>query len=137
LIFLGGCLLFFMGAVPEREESTDSMVLVPAGDYTQFFSTEGDVKTKHIPSFLMDSTAVTNAEFLDFVKRNPKWSRSRVAKIYADDGYLKHWEGDFVIGERFEQIKNSPVTNVSWFAANAYAKWKGKRLPSNDEWEYA
>ena len=27
--------------------------------------------------------------------------------------------------------------NVSWFAAEAYARWKGKRLPTTDEWEYA
>src|SRR5699024_3096541 len=35
-----------------------------------------------------------------------------------------------------DQIRNSPVTNTSWFAARAYARWKGMRLPSLDEWEY-
>lgn len=53
-----------------------------------------------------------------------------------DRGYLKHWSGDLELGLDAGEIKNSPVINVSWFAARAFAKWKGKRLPTLDEWEY-
>lgn len=137
LFLFSGCLVLFLSNKSSIDDLPHDMVVVPEGEYTMFFGTEGETRTKTIPSFLLDSTAVTNAEFLDFVKRNPSWSKSRIPKIYADTGYLKHWEGDFVIGERFEEVKNSPVTNVSWFAAKAYAKWKDKRLPTNDEWEYA
>ncbi len=74
-------------------------------------------------------------QFLEFVKENPKWSRSKVSKLFADVNYLKHWEGDLVIGD--EAMYNSPVVNVSWFAASAYCQWAGNRLPSTSEWEYA
>ena len=65
----------------------------------------------------MDEYAVTNAEFLEFVKANPAWSKSKVKRLFADTNYLKHWKSDFEIGESNKNIYNSPVVNVSWFAA--------------------
>ena len=85
----------------------------------------------------MDVRAVTNEEYLQFVKSNQAWSKSKVSRIFADTNYLNHWESDFIIGKNYEKIKNSPVTNISWFAANAYAKWKSKRMPTSAEWEYS
>lgn len=111
------------------------MVRIPEGNYQPFLKGEGQPKTIKIHSFLMDEHAVTNLEFLAFVKANPKWARSKVARIFADEGYLSHWSSDFQIGNK--AIENSPATNVSWFAAVAYAQWKGKRLPTLQEWEYA
>src|SRR5690606_21943689 len=87
--------------------------------------------------FEMDETAVTNLEFLEFVRANPEWRRSRVNRLFADESYLKHWEDELVIGEKNKDIYNSPVVNVSWFAAKAYAAWKGKKLPTVAEWETA
>jgi formylglycine-generating enzyme len=67
--------------------------------------------------------------------KNPRWRRSRVKRIFADESYLKRWEGDFDAGANAPT--NAPVTFVSWFAAKAYAQWKNKRLPGVAEWEYA
>lgn len=84
----------------------------------------------------MDINPVTNAEFLEFVRANPKWRRSQVKRLFADEAYLKHWRGDLDLGAEADKIAESPVTNVSWFAARAYLKTLGKRLPTEDEWEY-
>lgn len=111
------------------------MVRVPAGQYTSFIKSSLSAPRVRVKAFYLDVTAVTNREFLAFVRGNPSWARSRVSSLFADGNYLKDWASDFSVGD--PRIMNSPVTNVSWFAAEAYAKWVGKRLPTMDEWEYA
>lgn len=112
------------------------MIKIKGGNYMPFYKRkEGDsVKVK---PFYLDVYAVTNEQFVEFVKANPKWAKSKVSRLFADTNYLKQWEGDFVIGKDSDRIKNSPVTNISWFAAEAYCEWRGKRLPTVSEWEYA
>lgn len=112
------------------------MVPIPGTTFTPFFRLPNTPPVTLKP-FKIDETAVTNSEFLEFVKANPQWQRSKVNKLFADSNYLKHWESDLVIGEKNKAIYNSPVVYVSWFAAKAYAAWKGKRLPIIAEWETA
>jgi formylglycine-generating enzyme required for sulfatase activity len=83
----------------------------------------------------MDARPVTNAEYAEFVRANPLWRRSKVSRLYADTGYLKHWSSDLVPGA--SAPVDAPVVNVSWFAARAYARWRGERLPMTAEWERA
>lgn len=45
------------------------------------------------------------------------------------------WLNDTTLGS--DMLDNSPVTNVSWFAAKEYCDCRGKRLPTMNEWEYA
>lgn len=114
------------GAIPPE------MVKIEASEYTPFFRDE-NVKKVSVESFLMDKYPVSNSEYLLFIKANPEWQRSRVRKIFADHYYLTNWKGDLDFGDL---NPDAPVTNVSWFAARAYAQWKGKRLPEEAEWEY-
>jgi len=112
------------------------MVSVPTGHYQPFFITQSN-KPIPVKAFRMDEHAVTNLEFLEFVKANPQWQRSKVNRLFADTNYLKEWKSDLSIGESNKKIYNSPVVNVSWFAARAYCQWKNKKLPTIAQWEFA
>jgi len=111
------------------------MVLIPAGNYVPLLRTTKDAAAVPVAAFLLDELPVTNAEFLAFVTANPKWRRSQVSGLFADSSYLGHWTGDLEPGPQAPD--GAPVVHVSWFAARAYARWAGKRLPATAEWELA
>jgi formylglycine-generating enzyme required for sulfatase activity len=106
---------------------------IPAGTYEPLLRTTKDPAKIAVPAFLLDERPVTNAEYLAFVTANPKWRRSQVARLFADESYLQHWSGDLEPGPAAPP--GAPVVRVSWFAARAYARWAGKRLPTTAEWE--
>lgn len=108
--------------------------LIPAGRY-RHITTHGDVflpypekdTTMHeISEFLIDKNLVSNADFKKFLvstKYRPK----------DPANFLKHWKnGQILKGE-----ENKPVVYVALEDARAYAKWAGKRLPTEREWQYA
>ena len=118
-----------------NSEPRSGMVFIPAGTYAPLLRTKDEPERVPVAAFLLDARAVTNADFLAFVRANPKWQRSRVSPLFADTGYLGAWAGDLDPGPRAPA--ESPVVRVSWFAVRAYAKWAGKRLPTTAEWERA
>ena len=109
------------------------LVPIEAGFYRPMFPGKDQPEQVAVAAFLLEEHAVTNAQFLAFVQRQAGWRRSRVKTVFADATYLRHWRGDLEPGR---EIADCPVTNVSWFAARAYARWLGRRLPSLAEWEY-
>ncbi len=117
------------------------MVGVPAGLYAPFQRVKpasGGAPTaawKPVAAFRFDAEPVTNAEFLAFVSAHPEWRKSQVKSLFAEDRYLRRWPSDLALPS--EAARDAPVTNVSWFAARAYCKAKGLKLPTTEQWEYA
>ena len=102
--------------------SPPGMVLVPAGE----FETEDGSKVS-LNAFWIDKTEVTNAEFQKFVK----------ATGHPREGKAPAAPGSAVSAAAASPSPDEPVTNVTWADAAAYAKWAGKRVPSEAEWEKA
>ena len=123
------CLLIFW---VNTANCQSKMVTIKGDTYIPLYGRDSLQVT--ITDFQMDVYPVTNAQFLEFVKKYPKWQRSQVKKIFADNNYLINWKSDTALGNN--QSLNAPITNVSWFVANDYCECQGKRLPTVDEWEY-
>jgi formylglycine-generating enzyme required for sulfatase activity len=128
-----GVFFISVGYSANKTKVNSKMCYISGGFYTSLYAAKDEAKIIVKP-FYMDVYPVTNAEYLVFVKANIYWSRSKVKRIFADNNYLINWKSDFELGENVNP--GSPVTNVSWFAAKAYAKWIGKRLPTVAEWEF-
>ena len=116
-------------------KSPPKMILISGGYYLPLFKDNGEAAKEYVKSFYLDFHPVTNGEYLEFVKAIPQWQKSKVKKIFADANYLREWKGDLELGK--DVNANDLVCNVSWFAANAYCRWAGKRLPTVSEWEFA
>ncbi len=103
------------------------MVLVPGGGYDMgndsAYAEERPVHRVTVESFYMDDRMVTNEEFRRFCEatgtpypENPGWP---------------------TMPDYFRSYPDYPVVNVAHWVARDYARWAGKRLPTEEEWEYA
>ncbi|WP_417616287.1 formylglycine-generating enzyme family protein [Oceanisphaera sp.] len=113
------------------QSSAPFMVELPRGEVRPLYLTKDSPLTPVDP-FWLDTTPVTNRQFADFVRQHPRWQPRQAPALFVEAQYLSHW-GD--TGPTREQ-QDQPVTYVSWFAASAYCKARGKRLPRVSEWEY-
>ena len=109
----------------QKSELEEKMALIPAGSFEmgdhfdEGINTERPVHRVELDAFYMDAYEVTVGQFKQFVEESGyaynRWQD--VAKYSPGDDY--------------------PMVYVSWDDATAYAKWAGKRLPTEAEWEYA
>ena len=123
-------------AVDASERSRASAaptVRVDGGTYPPFYEAPDGAPVEVAP-FRMQTTPVTNADFLAFVRADAAWRRGAVPALFADGGYLSHWDGPTTLGAAAPV--DHPVTRVSWFAASAYCRAAGGRLPTEAEWEW-
>jgi|TARA_R110001606_G_scaffold244922_1_gene392877 sulfatase modifying factor 1 len=122
--------LIFLNSINLNCQS--KIVKIKGGEYIPLYGRDSLMVT--IDDFWIDVYPVTNKEYVDYVKKNPNWQRSKAIKLFVDESYLRDWQNDTLLNAN--QKLNSPITNISWFAAKSYCENQGKRLPTVDEWEY-
>jgi iron(II)-dependent oxidoreductase len=131
-------------------------VLVPAGPFTMGTSTDpwalDNERPAHLvdlPAYVIDAAPVTNGQYLAFIAAGgyddprwwsgPGWEHRQSAGLAAPMHWLR--DGAEWAYRRFGRfsplIPDEPVVHVSYYEAEAYAAWAGRRLPTETEWEKA
>jgi formylglycine-generating enzyme required for sulfatase activity len=107
-------------------------VHVPGGDFAPLFGLDKGQAALPVADFWIDRDPVTRNRYAAFVAARPEWGRAGISELYADRQYLTGWDGD----RPPPDTGDHPVTWVSWFAAAAFCRAAGGRLPTTLEWEY-
>lgn len=132
------------------------MVSVAAGDFQMgspwncfAYDNELPAHVVNIPAYRIDRCLTTNQEYLEFIEasgyeRRAWWSEEgwswRERESWTSPRYWKQKGGVWLNRTMFAELElepDHPVCGVSWYEAQAYANFRGKRLPTEAEWEKA
>jgi iron(II)-dependent oxidoreductase len=105
-----------------------------AGDDSFSYDNERPRHAVDVPAFQIASRPITNATFLHFVEGGGFVRR----EWWSDEGWA--WKEEYDITHHASVTDgpaDAPVCHVSWFEAEALARWCGARLPTEAEWEKA
>ena len=143
-------------APPPARAAVRGEVVIAAGPFVMGTSDEAwaydNERPAHVvelPAFAIDAAPVTNGEYQAFIAdggyADPAWWRP-AGWAWRQEAGLEQplsWsrDGDGWVRRRFGWVEpvpaSEPVQHVCWYEADAYARWAGKRLPTEAEWEKA
>jgi len=142
--------------VAETVGMSDDMVEVPAGEYTigttdrsAGYDNERPQHSVSVGEFRIDRTPVTNGAYIEFIADGGYEDRrlwSDAGRAWLDESRAsspKHWTRDcngwtVRTMDRVSAVDpERPVCHVCYHEADAFARWAGKRLPTETEWEIA
>lgn len=143
IAILAGLIYYFSSRKPiAREREIPDMVRVPAGHYPG-----PDGAPVHLREFWIDAHEVTIGEYAKFLQAlNILNEDQKTVYQHEDqpDNKTSHlpdgWDNLYdaakhgTLWNGLEVDLNYPVVGVDWWDAYAYAEWKGRRLPSREEW---
>ncbi len=144
LVVAGGIVVAMMMGGHSKAKDFDYMVQIPAGAF--IYQTDEKVELKQ---FWIDEYEVTIAQYAKFIESAE--ADPKMASTWAHDEQPKsklshrppNWDKYYKAALKGKEYGgtsidlNCPVMGVDWWDAYAYAKWKGGRLPTEQEWEKA
>ena len=123
--------------VKDIEPLLTDMSIISGGEFSRGSNENGrDERPRHqiiLSSFAMDIHPVTNEQYVLFLESmGAEKDGANNDIIRLRESRIKKTAGKYVIESGYAR---HPVVGVSWYGAVAYAKWIGKRLPYEAEWE--